>query len=55
MEGLQCKKEPVLGFEVDLFTFEEALQCVHNALKENRSMHIVTINPEMIDRGVLSS
>lgn len=51
MEGLQSKKEPVLGFEVDLFTFEEALQCVHNALKENRSMHIVTINPEMITNG----
>ena len=51
MECLHRKKEPVLGFGVDLFTFEEALQYVHTCLKENNGMQIVTINPEMISLG----
>ena len=51
MECLQRKKEPILVFEVDLFTFEEALQFVHQHLQENKGMHIVTINPEMISAG----
>ncbi len=51
MECLHKKREPVLGFEVDLFTFEDALQYVHNHLKENKGLHIVTINPEMIALG----
>ena len=51
MECLHRKKEPVLGFGVDLFTFEEALQYVHTCLKENTGMQIVTINPEMISLG----
>ena len=51
MECLYTKKEPVLGFGVDLFTFEEALQYVHNCLKENKGLHVVTINPEMIALG----
>ena len=51
MECLHRKKEPVLGFGVDLFTFEEALQYVHTCLKENKGMQIVTINPEMISLG----
>lgn len=51
MECLQRKKEPILGFDVDLFTFEDALQYVHQNLHENKGMHIVTINPEMIRIG----
>lgn len=51
MECLQRKKESILGFDVDLFTFEEALQFVHKHMQENRGMHIVTINPEMIEIG----
>ena len=51
MDCLLRKKEPILGFEVDLFTFEEALQFVHKHLQENKGMHIVTINPEMITSG----
>lgn len=51
MGNLQVKKEPVLGFEVDLFSFDEALQNVHQHLKENQGLHIVTINPEMIIEG----
>lgn len=51
MGNLQVKKEPVLGFEVDLFSFDEALQHVHQHLIENKGLHIVTINPEMIIEG----
>ncbi len=51
MECMQRKKEPVLGFGVDLYTFEDSLQFVHQCLKENKGMHIVTINPEMIALG----
>lgn len=51
MECLQRKKEPILGFDIDLFTFEDALQYVHQYLQENKGMQIVTINPEMIKIG----
>lgn len=51
MECLQTKKEPVLGFEVDLFGFDDALGFVHQYLKENKGLHIVTINPEMVALG----
>lgn len=51
MELMQRITEPVLGFEVDLFDFNEAMIFVHQHLKENRGLHIVTINPEMISMG----
>lgn len=51
MEYLKRKKESVLGFEVDLYDFDTALQYVLQHLKENAGMQIVTINPEMIELG----
>lgn len=51
MECMQRKTEPILGFEVDLFNFDEALAYAHLHLKENKGLHIVTINPEMIALG----
>lgn len=51
MELMQRITEPILGFEVDLFNFNEALIFVHQHLKANRGLHIVTINPEMISMG----
>ena len=51
MECLQRKKESILGFDVDLFNFDGAIQFVHQHLKENKGMQIVTINPEMIAIG----
>jgi len=51
MECLQSKKEPVLGFEVDLFSMEEALQFTNQYLQKNNGLHIVTINPEIIALG----
>ena len=51
MECLHRKKESVLGFDVDLFSFETALQYTNQHLQENKGMQIVTINPEMISLG----
>ena len=51
MEYLKRKKESVLGFEVDLYDFDTALQYVQQNLQENKGMQIVTINPEMIEIG----
>ena len=48
MECMCTKRKQILGFGVDLFSFEDAMQYVHNCLKENKGLHIVTINPEMI-------
>lgn len=51
MECLQRKKASVLGFDVDLFDFETAIQYTNQHLQENKGMQIVTINPEMIELG----
>ncbi len=46
---LERKKANILGCGVDLFSFDEALQYVLDFLYNNKSMQIVTINPEMIE------
>ena len=51
MECIQRKKASVLGFDVDLFDFETAIQYTNQQLQENKGMQIVTINPEMIELG----
>lgn len=38
----------VLGFDVDKFSFEEAISFVAQNIENNKGLHIVTINPEMI-------
>lgn len=55
MEYLQSKKESVLGFGVNLFSMDEALQFTQQKLQENKGLHIVTINPEMIELGTKNS
>ena len=35
MECMCTKRKQILGFGVDLFSFEDAMQYVHNCLKEN--------------------
>lgn len=55
MEYLQSKKESVLGFGVNLFSMDEALQFAQQKLQENKGLHIVTINPEMIELGTKNS
>lgn len=51
MEYLQIKKEPILGFNVDLCSYDEAIWLVRTYLKNNKGLHIVTLNPEMITLG----
>ena len=51
MEYLQRKLGNVLGFDVDLYSMENAMIFTHQHLKENKGMQIVTINPEMIELG----
>lgn len=41
--------EKVLGYNVDLLSFEDAVNYVVTNLKESKGMQIVTINPEMIE------
>lgn len=49
MDELKRKKAEILGFGVDLFSFDEALRYILLHLHENQGMQIVTINPEMIE------
>lgn len=42
------KTEKVLGYDVDLLTCNEAVNLVSNNMFDRKGMHIVTINPEMI-------
>ena len=39
----------VLGYNIDLLTFEKAINCVLENIKNNKGMQIVTINPEIIE------
>lgn len=48
---MQRKTEKVLGYDVDLMTFEDAVQVVEEKLENNEGLHIVTINPEIIEHG----
>ena len=42
------KRAYVLGYPVDLVTKEEALDFAENHMKEDKGLHVVTINPEII-------
>lgn len=46
---MQRRLAKILGFNVDLFSFSEAIQYVENKFDVNESAHVVTINPEMIE------
>lgn len=48
MERIRAK---LLGFNIDTFDFEGAVNYVRNLFTEQKGAHIVTINPEMIDYG----
>ena len=42
------KKTKILGYDVDLLTFNEAVQFALDKLSENKNLHVITINPEII-------
>jgi len=46
--GKVMEKGQILGFDIDLLTFENALLVVNKALEKDEGLHIVTINPEII-------
>lgn len=48
---MEIKKEKVLGYDVNLLTFDEAVSFIEVKMCENEGMHIVTINPEIIEQA----
>ena len=48
---MERKTHKVLGYDVDLMTFKDALLFVEKKLKNNEGMHVVTINPEIIEHA----
>ena len=43
------KRQKVLGYEIDLFSFNEAIEYTFENINNEVSTHIVTINPEIIE------
>ncbi len=48
---MERKTEKVLGYDVDLKTFDEAIAYVEESLSNNKGLYILTINPEIIEYG----
>ena len=48
---MERKTEKILGYDVDLMTFENAISYVNDNLCNNKGMHIITINPEIIEQA----
>lgn len=46
---MQRKTEKVSGYNTDLFSFEEAVNYTLEQMKNDVSMQIITVNPEMIE------
>ncbi len=46
---MQRRTKKLLGFNIDTFTFGEAVDYAKNLIDENKGGHIVTINPEIIE------
>jgi N-acetylglucosaminyldiphosphoundecaprenol N-acetyl-beta-D-mannosaminyltransferase len=49
MQFMERKKAKVQGYEIDLFTLDEALSHVARMIEGGQNAQIVTINPEMIE------
>ena len=48
---MERKQEQILGFNVDLFSFNDALRYLEEKMDNSVGAHVVTINPEMIELG----
>ncbi|MGM9993772.1 MAG: WecB/TagA/CpsF family glycosyltransferase [Candidatus Avigastranaerophilus sp.] len=46
---MEQKKEKVLGFDVDLITLKDAVMMLSEKIKNKQGVHVVTINPEIIE------
>lgn len=48
---MQRNTKKLLGFNVDSFTWGEAVEYATELMSENKGGHVITINPEMIELG----
>lgn len=46
---MERKKVKLLGFEIDTFDFESALNYAKDLIKDKKGAQVITINPEMIE------
>ncbi len=46
---MEEKREKVLGYSIDLLTFDEAVEKTKQAIELHKRMHIITANPEIIE------
>lgn len=49
---MERKKVKLLGFNIDTFDFESAINYVKDLIKSQKGGQIITINPEMIEFGL---
>lgn len=45
------KKEKVLGYDVNLITFDDSVCFLTEKMQSNTAVHVVTINPEIIEQA----
>ena len=45
---MQRRQHKLLGYNIDLFSTDEAMNYVNTLIDSSSSSHIVTINPEII-------
>lgn len=49
---MERKREKVLGFDVDIITFDDAIKFLVSRIQEKIGTHVVTINPEIIETAI---
>lgn len=52
---MQRKREKILGFNIDTFEFESAVNYALELIRDKKGGQVVTINPEMIEYGLKNS
>ncbi len=52
---MEIKKVKLLGFNIDTFDFESAINYAKDLIKTKKGGQIITINPEMIEAGLKNS
>lgn len=52
---MERKKTKLLGFDIDTFDFESAINYAKSLIESKKGGQIITINPEMIETGLKSS
>jgi len=52
---MEMKKVKILGFNIDTFDFESAINYAKDLIETKKGGQIITINPEMIEAGLKNS